>query len=249
LFIILLAPFQSLNAAVDVTSGTVHLGNTLTYGTTAYSIAYSYPTTAQVGKNLTIAVTLHVDSLSGAIEYISGYAIIAYVYVGAQLVGNSSAVSGRDAPFLYPGGTWGPRSVDIPLTSSNTGLSKGQSANATVSLILQNLDYVVNGRHLFYTNEPPVQAQAGSLLIQGEALSTTASTASQGGGQAYLPDALLASGAVLMLLAVALWPRSPRGKPGVMKGVRAQATNGFQMVLEPMEKFYPGSSTTLNGPR
>src|ERR1035438_8988814 len=81
--IVLLIPVQSLDAAVPVSSGTAQLGNVLPYGTTAYSVDYSHPTTADVGTNLTIAFSLHVDSLSGLIDYITGYAIDVYVYIGA----------------------------------------------------------------------------------------------------------------------------------------------------------------------
>jgi hypothetical protein len=208
--IALLVPVQSLDATVQPSSGTVQLGNVLTYGTTAYSVDYSHPATAEVGTNLTIAFTLHVNSLSGAIQYISTYGIGVYVYIGAQVIGNGSSVSASDAPHLYPGGSWGPNNVTIPLTASGTGLAKGQSANATVSFILQDQVDIANGRSIFFTNEPPMEGQAGSIVIHYPASSTTTSSASRGSGQTQLPELLLASGAVLMLLAVALWPRPPR---------------------------------------
>jgi len=207
LIIFLLVPVQPLDAAVQVSSGAVQLGNVLNYGTTAYSVGYSYPNTAEVGNNLTVALTLQVDSLSGTIEYISSYAIYVYVYVGAQIVGNGSAVSPLNSLHLYPGGSWGPINVTIPFTATGTGLAKGQSANATVSVILENQDYIANGRYLYYSTEPPVQGQAGSITIDYPASSTTTSSFSPGNGPTQLPEVLLVSGAVLMLLAVALWPR------------------------------------------
>src|SRR5450756_224618 len=91
LIIVLLVPVQSLGATVQASSGAVQLVNVLTYGTTAYSVDYSHPTTAAVGTKLTIAFTLHVNSLSGAIQYISTYGIAVYVYIGAQVIGNGSS--------------------------------------------------------------------------------------------------------------------------------------------------------------
>jgi hypothetical protein len=222
--IVLLIPVQSLDAAALVSSGTVQVGNTITYGTTSYSVDYSLPTTAEVGTNLTIALSLHVNSLSGIIDYITDYRFDVYAYIGAQQIGSGSVVSSIDAPYLYPGGVWA-NNVTIPLTASGTGLAEGQSANATVSFTLENQVYIANGRDSFYTSEPPMQGQVGGILIQygtsSASTSTTssASTASRGIGQSYLTDALLASGAVLVILAVALWPRSPAAS-----GIRAKAT-------------------------
>ncbi len=211
--IALLVPVQGIGATVQVSSGTTQLGNTLTFGTTAYSVDYSYPVMAEVGSNLTIAVSLHVNSLSGVIEYIGGYGFDVYVYIGTQLVGKDSIIGPQNA-HLYPGGTWGPNNATIPLTEGNTGLAEGQSANATVTVILEDQIFVANGRQSFLTNEPPMQGQAGSFVIQHVGPSTTTTTTSsagQGAGRTYLPEALLASGVVLMLLAVALWPRSRKG--------------------------------------
>ena len=72
----LLVPIQSVDAAVQNTTGTIPLGNTLIYGTTAYSIDYAYPSQAEVGSNLSITMTLHIGSLTGLLEYISHYQII-----------------------------------------------------------------------------------------------------------------------------------------------------------------------------
>src|SRR5579863_7284542 len=91
LAVILLIQSQRGYAIVPSTSGSLQLGNTLQYGATAYSVEYSYPSTAEVGTNLTIALTLHVDSLTGLVEYIYNYQLIATVFVGANAIdGNAS---------------------------------------------------------------------------------------------------------------------------------------------------------------
>jgi len=199
---------QSTLAAVQITSGTSQLSNTLAYGNTAYSVDYSYPTIAKVGTNLTISFTLHVISLTGLVEFITNYRLLANVFIGTDHSVSGSINSGDTPPSLYPGSTWGPNNVTIPLTAQNTGVAVGQSANATVSITLQ--DRVRYGGQLqVYVTEPAMQGQAGNLVIQNFATSSSSSTSSQTGGQSYLPYALLAAGAVLMLSAVFL-TRGPR---------------------------------------
>src|SRR6266480_5423778 len=136
LAVILFTPLQGANAADP--SGTVPLSNTLAYGNTAYSVAYSYPSTAQVGTNLTVKVSLHVISLTGLVEYVNQYRLHLSVAVGTNRVLTGDVASNQNSSHLYPGSTWGPFNVTIPLTEDNTGLVKGQSANATMIIALQD---------------------------------------------------------------------------------------------------------------
>ena len=216
--LVLLIPIQNVSAAVQTTSGTTHMSNTLQYGTTAYSVDYSYPSTARVGTNLTVSVTLHVSSLTGLVEYLYDYRLVVNVYVGPQNVLNGSITGGVIPLFLYAGSTWGPNNVTIPLTAGNTGLAKGASANATLSINLQDTVYIGGRDIALYLTEPPLQGQAGGLLIQNTITSSSTSSGGQGApqtSQTYVPYALVASGVVLMLLAVFLTrgPRSPKSPP------------------------------------
>jgi len=218
LTMVLLTPIQNVSAAVETTSGTTHMSNTLEYGYSAYSVDYSYPSTAQVGTNLTVSVTLHVNSLTGLVEYLYDYKLAANVYIGPRHLLNGSITGGVTPLFLYPGSTWGPNNVTIPLTADNTGLAKGASANATVSITLADTVYVGGRDIALYLTEPPLQGQAGSLLIQNIGTSSSTSTAGQNTGQTgqtYRPYAFMASGVVLMLLAVFLTrgPRSSDSRP------------------------------------
>jgi hypothetical protein len=203
-------------AEAQITSGVTALSNTLAYGNTAYSIDYSYPSTADVGSNLTIAVTLHVNSLTGLVEYITNYGIFINVFVGAGHVLNGSVAGAANATLLYPGAAWGPNEIIIPLTADNTGLAKGASANATLSIRL--VDRIRYGGQIgVYDTEPAMQGQAGSLTIQNSVPVSSSSTIGQTSGQAqtYLPYALLTVGSVLMLSA-AFFPsgtRPPQTKP------------------------------------
>jgi len=209
----LLLSLQSANAAVQMTSGvTQPFGNTLPQGTTSYAVYYSYPSKAQVGQNLTIALTLHVLAFSGVLAYISGYSLGAQVFIGNDVLSSTKfgpEGTNKSGDFLYPGGDWGPINFTFPLTEANTGLTKGDSANATLSIILHDVVYY-GEPVLTYETEPAMQADGGNLLIENGVASSTAttSTVGQGGGQTLLPYALVASGAILMVAAVFL-PRRP----------------------------------------
>jgi hypothetical protein len=209
----LLLSSQSANAAVQTTSGvTQPFGNTLTQGTTSYAVYYSFPSEALVGQNLTIALTLHVLKFSGVLEYISGYSLGAQVFIGSDVLSSTKfgpEGNNQSGDFLYPGGYWGPINFTFPLTEANTGLATGDSANATLSINLQDVVYW-GVPALTYETEPAMQADGGSFLIENGVASSTAatSTVGQGGGQTLLPYALVASGAILMVAAVFL-PRRP----------------------------------------
>jgi hypothetical protein len=212
LLLVLLIPVQTVGASVQYTSGTVTVGNSLEYGTTQYIIDYAYPSTAQVGTNLSISVRLHVGNLTGLVEYTAEQRLIVNVFISGEAAPlNGSLISPPDAEFLYPGSTWEPGNVTIPLTVSDTGLAKGAFVNASVSVTLQ--DEIWYGNPLYFTaTEPAMQGQAGSLIIQNQVPSGNGSTTNRGAVQTYLPYALLSSGVVLMLLAVVL-PRGSRPAP------------------------------------
>jgi hypothetical protein len=206
---VFLTPIQNTQAAVQATSGVVQLSNTLSVGVTTYSVDYSYPSIAQVGSNLTIALTLDVDSLTGLVEYVFNYALVVDVSIGQNVL-NGSIYSSNGAPFLYPGATWGPNNVTIPLTQDDTGLSPGASANASVTITQEDTLWWGGQLSIFHT-EPAMQGSAGNIVIQNPAESTKSSTAAQTAGQskAYLPYALLTLGTVLVVSAVFVSLTSP----------------------------------------
>src|SRR6266851_8487267 len=161
----LLIPVQGVGAAGQTMTGTIQLSNTLAYGNTAYSVDYSYPSTAQVGTNLTVKVSLHVIALTGLVEYVNQYRLHLSVAVGTQHVLTGDVFSNQNSSHLYPGSTWGPFNVTIPMTESNTGLVKEQSANATTIIALQ--DQIWYGGNIgVWITEPAMQGTAGRLVIQ-----------------------------------------------------------------------------------
>lgn len=172
------------------------------------------PSIAQVGSNLTISVTLKVDNLTGQIDYILQQRIIVDVFVASAVL-NGSVIPAKNATNLYSGSTWGPFNITLPLTETNTGLAKGASTNATVSVTLEDTVLYATPSNLVspygQSTEPAMQGSAGSLIVQNQVSSTNStSTSPTSAAQTYLPYALLGSGVVLMLLAVFL-PRGSRG--------------------------------------
>jgi hypothetical protein len=214
--LILLAPFQSAGAAVQIESGsTQQLGNTMSHGSTSYVIFYTYPSAAQVGSNLTISLSLRVQAFSGVIEFAVGYEMRVQLFVGTeqQQVTISGPAGFNSSAFLFPGATWGPINATFPLTEADTGLAVGQSTNATFSATLLDNIYV-GAPYLIYETEPAMTGQGGTLLIQNVGTSSASSTSTTGtsSGQTLLPYALLASGAVLIAAAIFI-PRGPRPPP------------------------------------
>jgi hypothetical protein len=209
LSLVMLAPLQGANAAATILSGqTQQLGNDESHGSTSYIIDYTYPSMAQVGTNITVAVTLHVGQFTGIIEYITAYEIWVTLYVGAQQqqVKLYGPAGFNSSSFLYPGGIWGPNNATFALTQANTGLATGQSTNATFSLTLLDTDEI-GYPYLTYITEPAMTGQGGTFLVENGVVSSTTSSSGtspsgQGAGQSVLPYALLASGAVLMAAAV-----------------------------------------------
>lgn len=210
LTLLLLIPAQSAHA-FQTRSGALQLSNTLGNGNTAYTVQYSFPSTADVGTNLTVTLTLHVDSLTGLIEYLYAYRLVVDVFVGPnELNGSVSSGSGVGAgnllgsSHLYAGSSWGPSNVTIPLTAANTGLAQGASTNSTVIITLE--DSIYEG---YDSSEPSTQGAAGSLVIQNPA---AAAGQTDYQTQTYFLYAGLAFGAALMISAVLLPRRAWRAQ-------------------------------------
>ncbi len=208
LFIFLLTDASVLAAPSTMAGSTQMSSSTASGGVDSYTVDYSFPSTVQTGSNLTVTVTLLVSKLSGFGEYISNYAIQVMVYVDFAHVlrgtlGSNMSLQG--SPYLYPGARWGPYNVTIPVTESNTGLAPGHSAEANLTIALQN--EVFDGGDINTYFPEGSQGAAGQLTIQA------------GGGdqnrpasQNYLSYLLLGAGGVLVLLLVATRSKSPSTK-------------------------------------
>ncbi|HUI00545.1 MAG TPA: hypothetical protein VLX56_02810 [Nitrososphaerales archaeon] len=207
---LLISPQGAFAAAI--TTGTASFGNALTYGNTSYSVAYSYPSVAAVGSPFNITLTLHVNSLTGLIEYITAYRMIVFLFISNGNVINNSLISNVTASYMFPGANWGPNNMTFDLTPTNTGVSKGQSANATVSIQLQDDVYYGNPRYDTET-EPGMQGSAGAFVIENGVATSTTTGSQSSGGTNYLSYALVTSGIVLIVLAVVVTREPKSGAP------------------------------------
>ena len=137
--------------------GPVAVTNKLGNGT--YTVSYDYPSSASVGSNFTTHVTLVVNELTGLQELTYQYQITVQLGLGN---GNGllQQVSGTSA--LYPGGVWGPKNVTFPITEANTGLSKGQLENATVTIRLGITTYIG-----YPFNQPRIQTMIPTANLVG----------------------------------------------------------------------------------
>lgn len=204
----LVVPAAGAGAQAQDVSGSVDLGNSLQYGNTSYTVSYSYPSTAEVGNNFTIALTLHVNAFTGLVEYITNYGFVAEVFINGLVL--QGTVSGNEnLTLLYPGSSWGPNNVTIPLTENNTGLAKGESANATVSVTLQDTVYYGGQQLNVYVTEPRMQGHAGGFLVSNAVSPVTSSNPGPGAGSSYLPYAALTVVGAALVLWAAVWPRRP----------------------------------------
>jgi hypothetical protein len=152
--------------------GPVAVTNKLGNGT--YTVSYDYPSAASVGSDFTTHVTLVVNGLTGLQELTYQYQVTVQLGLGN---GNGllQQVSGTSA--LYPGGVWGPKNVTFAITEANTGLSKGQQENATVTIRLGITTYIG-----YPFNQPRIQtmiptaSQVGNLTIGDQVATSSGAT-------------------------------------------------------------------------
>jgi hypothetical protein len=154
--------------------GPVAVTNKLGNGT--YTISYDYPSAASVGSNFTTHVTLVVNELTGLQELTYQYQITVQLGL-ANGNGLLQQVSGTSA--LYPGAIWGPKNVTFSINEANTGLSRGQQENATVTIRLGITTYIG-----YPFNQPRIQTMIPTAQLVGNVTISDQVTMSQtaGGG-------------------------------------------------------------------
>jgi hypothetical protein len=198
--------FQSVFVDSADFIGPVAVSNKLGNGT--YTISYDYPSTADVGSNFTAHVSLVVNDLTGLQMLTYQYEIT--VQVGLSNGNGMLQLVSGTAP-LYPGAVWGPKNVTIPVTEANTGLSKGQQENATVTIRLGITTYIG-----YPFNQPRIQTMiptaklVGNLTVNDQVVTSQTSNGGNSGSgvnlAAFLPYLTLGAGAFLVCLGV-FFPR------------------------------------------
>ena len=184
-------------------SGTFEVNSQSYIGYTGLTVSFNTTQVASVGSNLTISAIVSVDNLTGAEDYVRDYVLFAVLLCNDH---STRASVGSPLPtqrVLYPGATWGPLTLSIPLTRSDTGLSAGQSANASLTL---HLVTDVSYEYVAYRTAGYAQVfgQDGTVV---EVWSPGG--APQSGANQSVAPYLLLIGSVLLVMAAAL----PRGHP------------------------------------
>ena len=120
--------------SVSKTSGSFSAGVVEHDGVSNYTIHYSYPGRIIVGSNLTVTATLEVNTLTGLKLYIRHYRFDAFVFASGTLVSHATNASDIFASPLYSGAHWGPRTLLMPINSTNAGIKPGDTVQANVTL-------------------------------------------------------------------------------------------------------------------
>lgn len=156
-------------------------------GYSDFTVSYDVPRAAVVGSNLALTASVFVDNLTGGEDYVRDYVMTAVLVTDDRSVNASVGSPIPTQRFLYPGATWGPLNFSIPLTETDTGLSPGQTFNASLTLQLVT---DVSFEYVAYkgSSYAPVFGEGGvSVLVSDPG-------APQGTGGALLTPFLLLGG-------------------------------------------------------
>ena len=189
-------------ASPSVISGTYNVTLTNYAGTSQYTVEYSYPSTVNLGQNLTVTFTVIVNELTSLKLYLFDW--------GMQSILNSPdgqpinyeqsvAILGD---WLYPGSHWGPINITIPISSANFSISEGSTYQTSVSLYwIADVQYDYPYSWHYYENQ---QTVVGNLTITNISKSSPTSSSTY----SYLAIA----GVGIVIVVVGIWAVSSRKK-------------------------------------
>jgi hypothetical protein len=161
-------------------------------------VSYSAPASAVVGKNLTVSAMVTVNDLTGAENDVRDYVLVVILFCNEHSVNSSQGSPTPTQRYLYPGAFWGPLNFSIPLTEQDTGLSPGDSANASVTLrLITDVSYDSPGYRL--SGYAPVFGDGSTfILIQDPGKPEAASRGAVVQGVPLMPSVLVGCGVVLL---------------------------------------------------
>jgi len=167
------------------------------HGNNYFTLQYHYSENVKTGSDLVMALTLFVNNITGQESYIINYELVVTVYVDLThvveaSVGSTTGLGNTSGRPLYPGSHWGPLNVTLPISESNSGVSAGQSRNASIGVAL-NYEVWLELPYNYDLTEG-TQASAGSVIVQGPS-STTVN---------YLGYALVVGGIAVVAAALIL---------------------------------------------
>ncbi len=148
-------------------SGNFKINSVEPNGSSEYTIDYDYPKEVVTGSNLTVTVTLEINSLRGLKLFLTDYRIDVFVSIPRKLVAHGQNLGGER--YLYEGAHWGPRKIVMPINASGAGVMPGQTIAANISIgFLANvwLDYPIS----YYSPDSGTEA-VGNVVISNRSSS------------------------------------------------------------------------------
>ncbi|MDA4115463.1 MAG: hypothetical protein OK442_02775 [Thaumarchaeota archaeon] len=176
-------------------------------GYAQFTVSYNTPASAVVGANLTLSAVVTVNDLTGAENDVRDYVLLVILFCDNHSVNSSQGSPTPTQRYLYPGAFWGPLNFSIPLTEEDTGLSPGDTANASVTLrLITDVSYDSPGYRL--SGYAPVFGDGSTfVLIRDPGTQQAASMGAIAHGVPLMPSLLVACGVVLLALSNKM-PRS-----------------------------------------
>jgi hypothetical protein len=185
-------------------------------GYVQFTVSYDTSGTAIVGANLTVSAVVSVDNLTESEDYVRDYVMVATLLCDDHSVNTSVGSPEPIQRFLYQGAEWGPLEFSIPLTEADTGLSPGQSANASVTLnLITDVYYDSPGYRL--SGYSPIFGDGSAFVVVSDPGTAQASTVGGEGGigrgapALLLPSILVGTGVFLLIVRIAAFRGKPEG--------------------------------------
>ena len=178
-------------------------------GYAQFTVSYNSSASAAVGTNLTVSAVVTVDSLTGAENDVRDYVLLVILFCNDHSVNSSLGSPTPTERVLYPGARWGPLNYSIPLTDEDTGLSPGQTANASVTLrLITDISYDSPGYRM--SGYAPVFGDGSTfVLIHDPGSQQSAQGAAPGKTLPVIPLLLVGCGAALLGVVLTVFRRRP----------------------------------------
>ena len=168
-------------------------------GYAQFTVTYNSSSTATVGSNLSVNATVTVDALTGAENDVRDYVLLVILFCNDRSVNSSLGSSTPTQRYLYPGAFWGPLNFSIPLTEEDTGLSPGQTTNASVTLrLITDVSYDSPAYRM--NGYAPVFGDGSTFVLIRDPGSQPGASGGSASQDALLLPLLLVGGAVLLLV-------------------------------------------------
>jgi hypothetical protein len=178
-------------------------------GYAQFTVTYNASAGATVGTNVTVSAMVSVDNLTGSEQYVRDYVLLVILLCGDHSVNSSLGSPEPTQSYLYQGARWGPLDFSIPLTEEDTGLSPGQSANASITLrLITDVYYDAPGYRL--SGYSPIFGDGSTfVIVQDPGGPQAATDGAAGQGFPLIPSLLVGGGVMLLVVRVTVFRARP----------------------------------------